>query len=165
MTKYKIGFIAIILLLQLSCKKNKNAINANNDFFPPVLVDFTINMDLPSASDLKFANGHFIQPGTGYKQRGVMVYNTGFSGPDQYVAFDRTCPYLPDSICSYVSIDTSSTLFFRCGQYNGTKYTGCCNSKFMAQNGAQVQGKATRGLRQYYVGNFGSQLRVTNTPQ
>ena len=161
----KIIILISVLLLQINCKKNKNTVNANVDFFSPVLVDFTINMDLPSAADLKFPNGYFYQLNTGYKNRGVVVYNTGFSGPDQYVAYDRTCPYLPDSICSFVSIDSSSSLFFRCGQYTAGKFTGCCASKFTAINGTQVEGKATRGLRQYYVANYGNQLRVTNTPQ
>lgn len=165
MNTFKTALLLMLLLLQLNCKKNKNTVNANVDFFAPVLVDFTINMDLPSAADLKFPNGYFYQLTTGYKSRGVIVYNTGFSGPDQYVAYDRTCPYMPDSSCSYVSIDSSSSLFFRCGQYAGTKFTGCCASKFTAINGTQVEGKATRGLRQYYVGNFGNQLRITNTPQ
>jgi hypothetical protein len=153
------------ILLQTNCKKNKNAVNANTDFFTPVPVDFTINMELPTSADLKFANGYFIQPNAGYRSRGVIVYNTGFGGSEPYVAFDRTCPYMPDSVCSYVSIDTSSSLYFRCGQYAGARFTGCCNSKFTALNGIQVEGKATRGLRQYYVGVYGSQLRVTNIPQ
>ena len=165
MKKIQFALLLCLLVLGINCKKNKNAINANIDFFSPVTVDFYINMDLPSAADLKFSNGYFIQTGVGYQQRGVIVYNTGFSGTDEYVAYDRTCPYMPDSACSFVSMDTASTLFFRCGQYNGKKYTGCCNSKFMAINGSQVEGKATRGLRQYYVGNYGNQLRITNTPQ
>ncbi len=158
-------FVFVLLLSLGNCKKNKNTINANVDFFNPVLVDFYINLELPSAIDLKFANGYFIQTSAGYKQRGVIVYNTGFSGPDQYVAYDRTCPYLPDSVCSYVSIDSSSSLYFRCGQYNGTKFTACCNSQFMALNGAMLKGPAVRGLRQYYVGNFGDRLHITNAPQ
>ncbi len=160
----------IILLILLAtgfvtCKKKDNTNNGNIDFFSPVMVDFYINMDLPTAADLKFPNGYFIQTNTGYKQRGVIVYNTGFTGAEEYVAFDRTCPFKPDSSCSYVSMD-SSTLFFRCGQYYGAgKFAPCCNSKFTALNGSPVSGPAGRSLRQYYVGNYGSQLRVTNTPQ
>ncbi len=161
----KVMALILITIFFSACKKNNNTNNANIDFFSPVPVDFTINLDLPNAADLKFPNGYFIQTNAGYKQRGVMVYNTGFSGTEQYVAFDRTCPFKPDSSCSYISLD-SSTLFFRCGQYNGMgKFSPCCNSKFTAMNGSQVSGPATRGLRQYYVGNYGSQLRVTNTPQ
>ncbi|MBC7382187.1 MAG: hypothetical protein H7296_04235 [Bacteroidia bacterium] len=163
MKYFKLSILLFVLLLMLTCKKNKNTVNANTDFFGPVPVDFYINMDLPSAVDLKFPNGYFYQLNAGFK--GVVVYNTGFSGPDQYVAYDRTCPYRPDSSCSYVSIDSSSTLFFRCGQYlTPGKFTGCCASKFTAINGTQVEGKATRGLRQYYVTNYGNQLRITNTP-
>ncbi|MCF8253436.1 MAG: hypothetical protein K9H61_06230 [Bacteroidia bacterium] len=155
-------FVAVISFN--NCKKDSKNV-ANLDFFTPVNVDFSINMDLPLYADLNFPNGYVYEKNQGYKQRGVVVYNTGFSGPDQYVAFDRSCPYKVDSSCSYVSVD-SSTLYFRCGQFTGVggKFSPCCNSKFLASTGYQLEGLADRPLRQYYVFQSGKTLYVRNTP-
>jgi hypothetical protein len=166
MKKNNILFATLLLLVCFAnCKKDAKNVS-NQDFFLAVNVDFYINLDLPLNADLNFPNGYAYQTGYGYRNRGVIVYNTGFSGPDQYVAFDRSCPYKVDSSCSIVSVD-SSTLYYRCGQFTGSggKFTPCCNSRFIAGNGSQVSGPADRGLKQYYVSVFGRQLRVTNTPQ
>jgi hypothetical protein len=166
MHKRIIGLSAFLfLILGLHCKKENKQVS-NQDFFIAVPVDFYINLDLPLYADLNFPNGFVYEKYQGYKQRGVIVYNTGFTGPDQYVAFDRSCPYKVDSSCSYVSVD-SSTLYYRCGQYTGVggKFIPCCNSRFVASNGGQMQGPADRPLRQYYVSILGRQLHVTNYPQ
>lgn len=162
--KHFIILLAAGILIGFSCRKNAIQVSSQ-DFFIPVQVDFYINMDLPLYSDLNFPNGYVIEKGQGYKQRGVIVYNTGFSGPDQYVAFDRSCPNKVDSSCSYVSVD-SSAMYYRCGQYTGVngKFQPCCNSKFVAGNGSVVEGPALRGLKQYYVYVSGRQLHITNTP-
>lgn len=158
-------FLLVPVVLFSTCKKDKNQISAT-DFFNPVLVDFYINLDLPLYTDLNYPNGYVYEKNQGYKQRGVIVYNTGFSGPDQYVAFDRSCPFKVDSSCSYVSVD-SSLLYYRCGQYTGVggKFIPCCNSKFVASNGSQMEGPAPRPLKQYYVSVSGKILHITNLPQ
>ncbi|OYU97661.1 MAG: hypothetical protein CFE21_05055 [Bacteroidetes bacterium B1(2017)] len=165
--KNKIGFFLVLLAAFAFTTCKKDAKNVSNlDFFTQVQVDFYINLDLPLYADLNFANGYVYEKNYGYKTRGVIVYNTGFTGPDQFVAFDRSCPYKVDSSCSYVSVD-SSTLYFRCGQYNGVggKFNPCCNSKFVASNGSQMSGPADRPLHAYYVSVLGRQLHITNTPQ
>lgn len=155
----KFALSLFCLLIGFSCKKD-NGNSGNTDFFNPVYVDFTINLSLPDAAELKFPNGYFYSS-FGYK--GIVVYNTGFSGSDQYVAFDRACPYKTDSICSKVTMETNA-LFLTCGQFSGTKFVNCCGSKFSAQNGGVVSGSANRGLKQYYVYNYGNTLRVTSSP-
>lgn len=158
-------YLVFGLVAFASCKKD-NKLVSNQDFFNPVLVDFYVNLDLPLYNDLNFPNGFVYERNQGYKQRGVIVYNTGFVGSDQYVAFDRSCPYKVDSTCSIVSVD-SSTLYFRCGQFTGVggKFVPCCNSKFVASNGSQYEGPAVRPLKQYFVSIIGRQLHITNTPQ
>ena len=150
---------SLLMIISFSCKKDKTN-QQNLDFFDPVYVDFTVNMDLPDAAPLKFPNG-YMYSNNGYK--GIIIYNTGFAGADQYVAFDRACPYKTDSICSAVTIEANN-LFFVCGKTINSNFVPCCGSKFSAQNGGMVAGPATRGLKQYYVYQFGSQLRITNTP-
>jgi hypothetical protein len=145
-----------------ACRKDENQ-NQQGDFFPPVNVDFYVNLNLPGYADLQFTNGYVYEPNQGYKQRGVIIYNTGFEGQEKYVAFDRSCPVNVDSSCSYVSVE-NSTLFFRCGQFSGSTFVNCCGSRFVASNGSQIEGPAKRGLRQYYVRNLGTQLHITATP-
>ena len=161
----QIGLFIAIATLFYTCKKAAKNVT-NQEFFPSVLVDFYINLDLPLYAELNFPNGYVYERNYGYKTRGVIVYNTGYTGPDQYVAFDRSCPYNVDSSCSIVSVD-SSTLYYRCGQYTGPggKFIPCCNSKFVASNGGQMEGPANRPLRQYYVSILGRQLHITNTLQ
>lgn len=160
-------FLLITALTFFSCLpacKKKNTVNQQDlDFFPPVNVDFTVNLSLPNYSGLNFPNGYAYEDNFGY--RGVVIYNTGFSGPEQFVAFDRTCPYKPDSTCSKVSVD-STNVYMVCGQFVNNRFIPCCNSRFFALNGTWTDGPAKRNLRQYYVYQFGSNLlRITNTPR
>jgi hypothetical protein len=143
-----------------SCKKNTLNNQQADDFFNPVYVDFYVNLNLPDAANLKFPNGHMYS-NFGYK--GIIIYNTGFSGPEQYVAFDRACPYQTDSSCAKVSLENNG-LFLACGTYSGNQFVKCCHSKFSAQNGGVVSGEAKRGLKQYFVNSFGAQLRISSNP-
>jgi hypothetical protein len=158
----RLGFMAILLLLFVTCKKNNNNSN-QGDFFAPVYVDFFVNLNLPTYSELQFVNGYVIEPGQGYKGRGIIIYNTGFEGVDKYVAFDRSCPVNVDSSCSYVSVEKSA-LFYKCGQFNGATFNACCGSRFAANSGVQVEGPAQRGLRKYFVYDMGNQLHVVAAP-
>jgi hypothetical protein len=97
MNKVLIAFVSAVLLFS-GCSKSSNGVNyITTDFFPALNVDFYINLSLPSASPLLFPQGWIYQQG-GY--RGIIVYRNF----DEYVAFDRTCPYKTDSSCSYVSV-------------------------------------------------------------
>ncbi len=149
-------------LVFAGCRKDESR-NQQGDFFPPVNVDFYVNLNLPSYADLQFTNGYAYELNQGYRQRGIIIYNTGFEGQEKYVAFDRSCPVNVDSSCSYVSVEASG-IFFKCGQFKGSNFTSCCGSRFVASNGSQIEGPAKRGLRQYYVRNLGTQLHITATP-
>lgn len=161
--KTNIVYACLLLFLAYSCKKKDTQNQQDVDFFPPVIVDFTVNLALPAYNNLTFPNGYAYEPSYGYK--GVVIYNTGFSGPEQFVAFDRTCPYKPDSVCSIVSVD-STNIYMRCAQLVNNRFQPCCNSKFFALNGGWVDGPANRNLRQYFVYQFGGNfLRITSTPR
>lgn len=152
-----------LILVFTGCKKKDTQNQQNTDFFPPVYVDFTVNLALPNYSSLIFPNGYAYENNYGYK--GVVIYNTGFGGSNQYVAFDRTCPYKPDSACSRVIVD-GTNVYLKCGSMVSGSFVPCCNSKFVAQNGGWVDGPAGRGLRQYFVFENGSGfLRITSMPQ
>lgn len=148
--------IAIATSIVCACEKDNNSIQ-NQDFFPPIVVDFYVNLSLPDAAALQFNGGWIYRNGVGY--RGIIIYRNF----DNFLAFDRTCPYKTDSSCSFVSVD-SSNIFMRCGQYN-PNFNLCCASEFYLLEGSVKKGPANRPLKQYYVRESGGQIRVTSFPQ
>ncbi len=93
--------LALLILIAFSCNKQKN------DVIPDVYVDFTLDLENPEFASLTVAgsfdtidastHGWGIQA-AGYDGNGIIVY----TGPDQYHAYDRTCPY--DYAASGISI-------------------------------------------------------------
>ena len=69
-----------------------------------------------------------------------------------YLAFERNCPYQPYDACALVNLDRSSRLFLR---------DSCCNSQFDLR-GQVTGGPALRPLVQYSVSLQGTQLTVVN---
>jgi len=153
------SYIGILVLLFSSCNGKKNKVDPNLDFFPPVFVDFYVNLSLPDAAALQFPQGWIYRNGG---NKGIIIYNTGFEGPDKFQAYDRTCPYKPDSTCSYVSVDSNS-VYFVCGQYN-PNFKPCCGSKFYANGASPFFGPASRALHSYFVRQEGNALRISNSP-
>ncbi len=153
MNKYIFGLYIFFCIT--SCDKKSNTVDINNDFFPALNVDFYINLSLPSASPLLFPQGWVYQQG-GYK--GIIVYKNS----DEYIAFDRACPFKTDSLCSIVSVDSNNFLL-RCGQYNPS-FVKCCGSEFYISTGGVKKSPATRPLKQYYVKQEGNSLHVTSSP-
>ncbi len=85
-----IGFFSIITLI--SCGK------ADNDVIPYAPVDFTIdlldpefvNLSVIGISDtIDASTNNWGFRSEGYDGNGIIIY----SGPDEYYAYDRTCPY------------------------------------------------------------------------
>ena len=150
--------IAVLLFISSvwlsNCKEDD--VNTNSDFFTPVQVYLSINLNLPNYTLLSNPQGFVYEAGG---NKGIIIYRTVFN---EYVAFDRTCPHNPGDSCSIVSVDSSSS-FFRCGQYN-PNWTPCCNSKFDPATANPLEGPAKRALKQYFVRQDGSNLIVTNTP-
>jgi hypothetical protein len=94
--KSKIIFFSITLIATFSlitCKKSKN------DVIPDVYVEFYINLNDPEFFDLNaIGNSKIITSATnnwgidaaGFNGNGIIVYR---SLPDEFNAYDRTCPY------------------------------------------------------------------------
>jgi len=85
-------FAAISAIFLYSCN------NADNDIIPDVYVEFTIDLMDPEFVNLSaIGNSDTIDASTnnwgnrsaGYDGNGIIIY----SGPDEYYAYDRTCPY------------------------------------------------------------------------
>ncbi len=143
------------LVFTLSCSKD-NSTNQNNDFFPPVNFDININLILPDAAALQNPGGFVYRDGQGVGYKGIIIYNNF----DNFIAFDRACPYKVDSACSRIFVSSNNTNL-QCGQGNNR----CCASEFFITTGTVNKGPADRPLRQYFVTRNGNFLRVTSYPQ
>lgn len=122
MTFFKAGlfFIAVSSLFILnSCSK------AENDVIPDVYVDFTIDLLDPEFVSLSVigisdtidaSTNNWGYKSAGYDGNGIIIY----SGPDEYFAFDRTCPY--DYALNNLSVKVKADLTVAVCPHCGTKY-------------------------------------------
>lgn len=132
--------VRIILLLVLtaavSCRKNKN------HPVPSIPFDITINMSLPSYSELQGVGGWTYVAGG---SRGIIVYRKSY---DQFVAFDRQSPAEGGADCA-TPLTPDSTNFL---QLNDV----CSGATFSLYDGSPMSGSEF-GLRQYQAtwdGNY-----------
>jgi hypothetical protein len=140
----KIQFILIFLVGVLLYGCNKNSKHP----VPSVPFDFTINITLPSYSNLIGVSGWaYVNGGS----RGIIVYRRGI---DDFVAFDRHSPADPDGICPLpLTPDDNNYL-----QLNDT----CNLATFSLYDGSPISGSEF-GLRQYQTSWNGSEtLRIFN---
>lgn len=123
-------FILTWLLFAFSCKKSSQV-----DSIPSVPVNLTVPLSLPQYSALN-AIGNHVNINGGYK--GIIIYRRTL---DQFVAFERACPYDPTTSGAIVEADSSGILVV----------DRHCGSKFNLFDGSVVNGPATRGLKPYNV--------------
>ncbi len=138
---FNIFFLIIFFsFLFISCKKdNKNPV-------PYVYVSFYLNISSTLYIDLASVGGWENLTG-GY--RGVVVYR---EASDQFVAFDRACPYDWQTDSAYVSVEPSG-LVIKCKS---------CGSEYLIIDGSVVKGPATYPLKQYNTSFDGLTLHVYN---
>jgi len=131
---------AALLLLFVSCKKDvKNPI-------PDVYVNFYLNISSTLYIELASVGGWVNLTG-GYK--GIVVYR---SSTDEFMAFERACPYDWEVDSAYVSVEPSG-LVLKCKS---------CGSEFLIIDGSIVNGPATVSLKQYYTEYDGQNVHVYN---
>lgn len=119
-----------------SCKKN------NQNQIPDVLVDIQVNINNPGYYQLQAVGGwRYFDGGS----RGIVVYRKTI---DEFVAFDRHCPYNPTDACGTVSVDSSNII----------AVDACCGSKFILTDGSVSNGPATLPLKSYQVTYDGQAL-------
>jgi len=153
--KQKTLLFIIALFLFAACEKDKSA-SQNSDFFPPVNFDINVNLVLPDAAPLQVQGGYIYRDGQAVGYKGIIIYNNF----DEFLAFDRACPYKVDSACSRIYMASNNTNY-QCGNGNNR----CCKSEFFLSTGTVSKGPAERPLRQYFVTRSGDYLRVTSFPQ
>ena len=131
-------------LLLLSSKCN----NQNQHPVPFVPVDITIDMQLPSYSNLQGVGGWtYLNGGS----RGIIVYRKAI---DEFVAFDRHAPSDPDGSCP-IALYPDNQNFLQL-------IDSCNNAVFSLYDGSPVS-NSIFGLRQYATQfNGNNLLRVYN---
>ena len=136
----KILFL-IILTIFFSCDTPKSKI-------PEVYVNFEININHLEYRDLKvIGNSIYVTGGV----KGIIIFR---KGTDEFIAYERCCPYDPD--CGRVFIDESG--------YNA-KDTICCNSEFsLLISGGANSGPSEFPMKMYTTvyNIYSGVLRVSN---
>ena len=138
----KIYFLLVLIILLIGCNKN------SNHPVPNIPFDFSINLTLPSYSDLNGVSGWaYVNGGS----RGIIVYRRGIN---DFVAFDRHSP-------ADINGDCPTPLFPDDDNYLQLNDT-CYNAIFSLYDGSPISG-SEYGLRSYQAVWDGNQsLRIYN---
>lgn len=132
--------LVVFLTLIFACKKS-------TDQIPAASVDFYIYLTQPDFQTLNTV-GNFVYVTGGVK--GIIVYHKTI---DEFVAYERACPYDPNVSSAIVSVDSSGLGLV---DYN-------CGSKYNILDGSIVNGPTSYPLRQYYCEYDGvSALHIHN---
>ena len=151
----KIIFFIITMALATtlsSCKKNKN------DVIPNVYTDFTLDLNDPEFVNLNALGGadtidartnNWGISAAGYNSNGIIIYR----GPDEFYAYDRTCPhdYAVNNLSIKVKIDFTLAVCPKCG----TTYA-------LAAFGTPASGIGRYPLKNYRTSFDGRYVRVWN---
>jgi nitrite reductase/ring-hydroxylating ferredoxin subunit len=138
-TMKKIWFFILSVSILFSCSENDT--NNKNPYIPNYTVNFTIDMNLPAYSNLKYVSNGVIIPSYGAK--GVIVFNAGNS----YNAFDAACPNQELTSCTAMTISGINAVC-SCDEAQYSLFTGLGEKKYP--------------LKQYRVEVSGSVIHVYN---
>ena len=140
----KLRFILFFSICMLAVACSKNAQHP----VPSIPFDLTINLTLPSYSDLNGVGGYaFVAGGS----KGIIVYRRSI---DEFVAFDRHSPADLDGSCATpLTPDTNNFLVLN---------DICNEAQFSLYDGSAISGSEF-GLRQYQtIWNGSESLRIYN---
>jgi len=129
----KIWFLILFVPVLFSCSDNDT--NNNNPYIPNFTVNFTIDMNLPAYSNLKYVSNGVIVPGYGAKE-GIIVFNAG----NTYNAFDTACPNQELSSCVAMKISGINAVC-SCDEAQYSLFTGLGGKKYpLKQYRVEVRG-------------------------
>jgi nitrite reductase/ring-hydroxylating ferredoxin subunit len=132
-----------IFLFCYGCKKEDTTTQPD---IPQVAVNIVINPNSTMYLNLNAVGGWEYLTG-GYK--GILVYRLS---TDQFMAFERTCPYDPAVLDARINVDTSGI----------TCYCPVCKSKFIIIDGTPYEGPSKWPLKQYQTNYDGQYLYIFN---
>ncbi len=132
-----IAVIILFLLITPSCNKD------NQPLIPYVYVSLQL---YPNSLDYIPVGGYRYQDG-GY--RGIVIYRFL---PDQFMVYERCCPYDPEQTNARVTVDPSGS----------TCIDSTCMSKFILFDGTPYDGPSPYSLMQYRYTYNGEVLYIYN---
>ncbi len=142
---FRLISISIVLTIMLastwSCGDKKA-----HDSIPEVAVNVYIDVNSTMYIELNTIGGWVYLTG-GYK--GLLVYRISV---DEFVAYDRACPYDPFDPAARIVMDPSG---LTCSDSN-------CTSQFGILDGSIIKGPATIPLKRYNTYYDGSILSISN---
>jgi nitrite reductase/ring-hydroxylating ferredoxin subunit len=131
--------LALIVFFSIvSCRKDNQK---------PEIPYVVVNIQLyPNSLDYIPVSGWVYVSG-GY--RGLIVYRMT---DNEFMAYERTCPYDPDKDCARVEVESSDI----------TAVDSCCGSQYILTDGSPIRGPSGYSLQQYRTSYDGNQLRIFN---
>ena len=133
--------VLTILLVVVSCDKQ-----TPHETIPNVAVDIYIDVNSTLYVQLNTIGGWLYLTG-GYK--GILVYRVS---DEEFVAYDRTCPYDPYVTESRLEMDMGNLIVI----------DTVCKSKFVILDGSIIEGPATVPMKRYRTTYDGSILHIYN---
>jgi nitrite reductase/ring-hydroxylating ferredoxin subunit len=138
MIKYSLLFVSVFTLV-FGCKNKYEGI-------PNISVDIYINIQNPQYQNLSgMGSWAYIEGGS----KGIIVFN---SDNENFLAYERHCPYDSQNSCSRVSVDETN-LF---------AVDSCCSSKYQLLNGSAIDGPASLPLIGYNTSFDGNIIHIWN---
>lgn len=131
--------ITLIVLLSISCKKDKEVI-------PNVPIDLYVYTNDPQFIDLNAVGGWVYVAGG---SRGIIIYR---KSNDEFMTYDRHCTYQPNNSCARVEVNSSDII----------AVDSCCGSQFVITDGSVSNGPASQPLRAYQNTYDGTVLHIYN---
>jgi nitrite reductase/ring-hydroxylating ferredoxin subunit len=111
-------------------------------------VSVNVQLDISSTLYIELSTiGGYVYITGGYK--GLVVYRVS---PDDFVAYDRACPFDPTEACARITMDPSGI----------TLTDSCCGSNFSILDGSIIKGPATQPLKRYNTQYDGQILHIWN---
>jgi len=116
------------------------------DGIPDVSVDVYINIQNPQYQNLaglgswSYANGG---------SKGIILFNLD---NENFLAYERHCPYSPENACSKVSVDETDLYAL----------DTCCSSRFQLLDGVLIEGPSQLPLKAYNTSFDGNIIHIWN---
>lgn len=129
--------LCVLMLLSMACGKEKQ---------PNIPYIYVEKILYPNSMDY-IAPGGYRYVNAGY--RGVVVYRLF---DDQFMVFERCCPYDPEKAGAFIKVEHSGT----------TAVDSICMSKFILLDGSPFSGPSPFALKQYRWDYDGERLHIYN---
>lgn len=143
-------FVAICCVLLIGAMSSFSGCKGKDHYpeIPYVPVNIFIDPNSTMYIELN-AVGGWVYLTADAPSRGIIVYRLS---QDEFMAYERICPYDPDIINARVEVEHSGV----------TAIDSLCGSRFILTDGQPFKGPATLPLKQYRTAYDGNTLHIFN---